>query len=50
MKNVTKFVRDKPNTVYLYGTVGVDWNTDPSKVSQSMRDKANKAKKRKQAF
>lgn len=42
--------RQIPNTVYLYGTVGVDWNTDPSKVSQSMRDKANKAKKRKQAF
>ena len=42
--------RQIPNTVYLYGTVGVDWNTDPSKVSQSMRDKAKKAKKRKQAF
>ena len=28
--------RQLPNNVYLYGTVGVDWNTDPSKVSQSM--------------
>lgn len=36
--------------VYLYGTVGVDWNTDPSKVSQSMKNKAKKASKRKQSF
>ncbi len=42
--------RQIPTRVYLYGTVGVDWNTDPSKVSQSMKDKASKAKKRKQAF
>jgi putative FmdB family regulatory protein len=36
--------------VNLYGTVGVDWNTDPSKVSQSMRDKAKAASKRKVKF
>jgi putative FmdB family regulatory protein len=36
--------------VNLYGTVGIDWNTDPSKVSQSMRDKAKAASKRKVKF
>ena len=36
--------------VNLYGTVGIDWNTDPSKVSQSMRDKAKAASKRKVQF
>ena len=34
----------------LYGTVGIDWNTDPSKVSPSMREKASKAAKRKVQF
>tara|TARA_B100001559_G_scaffold320741_1_gene333985 strand:+ start:2402 stop:2641 length:240 start_codon:yes stop_codon:yes gene_type:complete len=43
-------IRQIPTRVNLYGTVGVDWNTDPSKVSQSMRDKAKKAAKRKQSF
>ena len=42
--------RQLPNTVYLYGTVGVDWNTDPSKVSDSMKAKAKKASKRKVSF
>lgn len=35
---------------YLYGTVGIDWNTNPASASQSMRDKAKKASKRKQQF
>tara|TARA_R100001510_G_C7656444_1_gene216465 strand:- start:7651 stop:7890 length:240 start_codon:yes stop_codon:yes gene_type:complete len=42
--------RQIPTRVNLYGTVGVDWNTDPSKVSQSMRDKAKEASKRKVRF
>ena len=42
--------RQIPNRVYLYGTVGVDWNTDPSKVSDSMKSKAKKASKRKVSF
>ncbi len=45
-----KAQRQISTRVYLYGTVGVDWNTDPSKVSQSMKDKARKAAKRKQSF
>ena len=43
-------IRQISTRVYLYGTVGIDWNTDPSKVSQSMRDKAKKAARRKQSF
>jgi len=35
---------------YMYGTVGVDWNTDPSKASASQRAKAQAAKKRKVQF
>jgi|GEM_PF-1134368 len=46
----TKAQRQISNRVYLYGTVGVDWNTDPANVSQSLRDKAKKATKRKEAF
>ena len=42
--------RQIPTRVNLYGTVGVDWNTDPSQVSQSMRDKAKAASKRKVKF
>ena len=42
--------RQIPTRVNLYGTVGVDWNTDPSKVSSSMREKAKKAAKRKVKF
>jgi len=42
--------RQIPTRINLYGTVGVDWNTDPSKVSQSMRDKAKAASKRKVKF
>ena len=42
--------RQIPTRINLYGTVGVDWNTDPSKVSQSMRDKAKKAANRKVKF
>mgnify|MGYP004372431835 CR=1 FL=1 len=34
----------------MFGTVGVDWNTDPSKVSDSMKDKAKKAAKKKVQF
>ena len=50
MKNVKQYLIDKLARVNLYGTVGVDWNTDPSKVSQSMRDKAKAASKRKVKF
>ena len=42
--------RQISSRVNLYGTVGIDWNTDPSKVSQSMRDKAKAASKRKVKF
>tara|TARA_Y100001958_G_C21180653_1_gene510597 strand:- start:175 stop:414 length:240 start_codon:yes stop_codon:yes gene_type:complete len=42
--------RQIPTRINLYGTVGVDWNTDPSKVSKPMRDKAKKASKRKVKF
>ena len=42
--------RQLPTRVYLSGTVGVDWNTDPSKVSDSMKSKAKKASKRKVSF
>ena len=45
-----KSQRQISSRVYMYGTVGVDWNTDPSKVSQSMKDKASKASKRKVQF
>tara|TARA_B100000029_G_scaffold147176_1_gene142545 strand:+ start:1440 stop:1544 length:105 start_codon:yes stop_codon:yes gene_type:complete len=34
----------------MFGTVGVDWNTDPSKVSDSMKAKAKKAAKKKVQF
>lgn len=43
-------IRQISGRVNLYGTVGIDWNTDPSKVSQSMRDKAKAASKRKVQF
>jgi putative FmdB family regulatory protein len=36
--------------VNLYGTVGIDWNTDPSKLSSSMKEKAKAASKRKVKF
>lgn len=42
--------RQISSRVNFYGTVGIDWNTDPRKVSQSMRDKAKKASKRKVKF
>ena len=42
--------RQISNKVYLYGTVGIDWNTNPNSASQSMKDKARKASKRKQQF
>jgi len=42
--------RQISSSVNLYGTVGIDWNTDPSKVSSSMRDKAKKVAKRKVKF
>jgi putative FmdB family regulatory protein len=42
--------RQIPTRINLYGTVGVDWNTDPSKASKSMRDKAKKSGKRKVKF
>ena len=42
--------RQISNKVYLYGTVGIDWNTNPNGASQSMKDKARKASKRKQQF
>lgn len=43
-------IRQISSRVNLYGTVGIDWNTDPSKVSQSMRNKAKAASKRKVKF
>lgn len=43
-------IRQISSRVNLYGTVGINWNTDPSKVSQSMRDKAKAASKRKVKF
>jgi len=43
-------LRQISSRVNLYGTVGINWNTDPSKVSQSMRDKAKAASKRKVKF
>jgi len=42
--------RQISSRIYMYGTVGVDWNTDPSKVSDSMKSKADKASKRKVQF
>ena len=42
--------RQISSRVNLYGTVGIDWNTDPSKVSPSMRKKAKAASKRKVKF
>ena len=38
--------RQISDKVYLYGTVGIDWNTNPNGASQSMKDKARKASKR----
>ena len=43
-------IRQISGRVNLYGTVGIDWNTDPSKVSQSLRNKAKAASKRKVQF
>ncbi len=45
-----KCERQMPTRVYLSGQVGIDWNTDPSKVSDSMKEKAKKASKRKHSF
>lgn len=42
--------RQLPTTVHLYGTVGIDWNSDPSKASSSMQKRAQDAKKRKRKF
>jgi putative FmdB family regulatory protein len=42
--------RQISNRVYLYGTVGIDWNTNPNGASESMKNKARKASKRKQQF
>jgi putative FmdB family regulatory protein len=42
--------RQISNKVYLYGTVGVDWNTNPNGASESLKKKARKAAKRKQQF
>ena len=50
MKNVKQYLLDKYLLALIYGTVGVDWNTDPSKVSDSMKQKAKKAAKRKVKF
>ena len=43
-------IRQISNRVYLYGTVGIDWNSNPMGASQSMKDKARKASKKKQQF
>ena len=45
-----KCERQMPTRVYLFGEVGIDWNTDPSKVSDSMKERAKNASKRKQSF
>lgn len=42
--------RQISNKVYLYGTVGINWNTNPNDASESMKKKASKAAKRKQQF
>jgi len=42
--------RQISNKVYLYGTVGINWNTNPNGASESMKKKARKAAKRKQQF
>lgn len=42
--------RQISNKVYLYGTVGINWNTNPNGASESMKKKASKAAKRKQQF
>jgi putative FmdB family regulatory protein len=42
--------RQISDRVYLYGTVGIDWNTNPNGASESMKNKARKASKRKQQF
>ena len=42
--------RQISDKVCLYGNVGIDWNTNPNGASQSMKDKARKASKRKQQF
>ena len=43
-------IRQISTSVYLYGTVGIDWNSNPMGASQSMKDKARKASKKKQQF
>jgi|TARA_B100001094_G_C17518371_1_gene478872 putative FmdB family regulatory protein len=43
-------IRQISTRVYLYGTVGIDWNSNPMGASQSMKDKARKASKKKQQF
>jgi putative FmdB family regulatory protein len=43
-------LRQISTRVYLYGTVGIDWNSNPMGASQSMKDKARKASKKKQQF
>ena len=45
-----KSQRQISSRIYMFGTVGVDWNTDPSKVSDSMKAKAKKASKKKVQF
>ena len=42
--------RQISSKVHLYGTVGIDWNTDPNKASKSMTDRAKKSAKRKVKF
>jgi putative FmdB family regulatory protein len=43
-------IRQISTRVYLYGTVGIDWNSNPMGASLSMKDKARKASKKKQQF
>ena len=43
-------IRQISTRVYLYGTVGIEWNSNPMGASQSMKDKARKASKKKQQF
>ena len=43
-------IRQISTRVYLYGTVGIDWNSNPNGASESMKSRASKASKRKVQF
>ena len=43
-------IRQISGRVNLYGTVGIDWNSNPNGASQSMKDRARKAANKKVRF